>query len=125
MRRTLILPVLVLVLAAMTGQGAQAQTPTVTVTPEHGSQFQSYTLTGSGFTPGTLLNETYISPDGESFTFYFGEFEALIEADADGSFSIIIVPAVDFAGARAGRWQVRFCELDSGRCWTVEIDISV
>jgi hypothetical protein len=105
-------------------RSARAQSPTVSVTPARGSQFDTFTFTGSGFTPGTELTETYISPEGEEFTFFIGDQPAVVVAGPDGRFSVAVRPGIDFEGARAGRWLVAFCIVGSTDCWEGTIDIA-
>ena len=102
----------------------RAQSPTVSVTPARGSQFDTFTFTGSGFAPGTELTETYISPEGEEFTFFIGGQPAVVVAGPNGRFSVAVRPSTDFDGARAGRWTVAFCIVGTDDCWEGTIDIA-
>jgi hypothetical protein len=113
-----------LILATQVQPSVHAQTPSITVTPASGSQFDVFTFVGSGFVPGTELEETYISPDGEVFTFYIGGEPAIVFVGADGSFSVEVRPNVDFQGAREGRWTVSFCIVGGSDCWVGTIDIA-
>lgn len=115
------------VLAALlwTGHAAAArQTPTVTISPVRGSQFQSFTATGTGFVPGTELETWWRSPDDEWFTTYLDDKPAITKVEADGTFKVVIVPAIDFAGARAGTWKLYVCIAGDDECWTAEFSVS-
>jgi hypothetical protein len=103
---------------------ARAQTPSVTVMPRSGNQFQSFTFVGTGFTEGTKLHATYTSPDGEEFPYNVDGRQGIITAGSSGGFTVTVVPAVDFAGARTGRWTAIFCTTDDTGCWTVEFTVS-
>jgi hypothetical protein len=112
-----VLPVLLVV-------GAHAQSPTLTVTPSNGNQFQTFTIAGEGFTPGAAYAVTFLSPDGEEFGYYTSDGSGNVTADSGGQFTVTIVPAVDFAGARAGRWTVYACTSDYTTCWSREFVVS-
>lgn len=96
---------------------AGAQTPTLTVTPESASQFQSVTVAGRDFAPFTPLVLTFFSPAEEEIVYTTGPGPASVTTNRDGRFSVAIVPALDFAGAQAGRWRARVCILDTFDCW--------
>lgn len=114
---------LMLVLSALEAW-AGAQMPAVTVMPRSGNQFQSFTFVGTGFMPGVELHAWYTSPDMEEFPYAIDGEHGVITADARGSFTVTVVPAVDFAGARSGRWTATFCITESTACWKVEFSVS-
>ena|SRR5581483_1276371 len=109
---------------AIGGRALAAQSPTVTVSPVNGNQFQSFAVTGTGFTPGTALEAWWQSPDGEWFTTYSSDGPAVTVVPASGTVRIVVVPAVDFAGARAGKWSVYLCISGSTDCWSAEFTVS-
>jgi len=104
----------VLILGA-TAVGAQA--PKLSVLPGSASQFQTLTLTGENFAPGAALWVTFVSPSGEEILYTGSDGPASVVVERDGRFTLSVVPAVDFAGARAGRWRVTACTFDSSECW--------
>ncbi len=127
MRRILaVLAIVALGVVAVTARGApaHAQTPRITVTPTSGSQFDTFVFRGSGFAPGTELEERYTSPDGDVYTFFINGEQAVVVAGDDGGFQVEVHPSVDFDGARAGRWSVSFCIVGGGDCWVGAIDIA-
>jgi hypothetical protein len=93
-----------------------AQTPKLLVVPGSASQFQTLTVSGEGFSPGASLWVTFYSPTGEEIPYWSDGLASLI-VERDGRFTLAVVPAVDFAGARAGRWRVAVCALDWSECW--------
>ncbi len=103
---------------------ARAAAPSVTVLPGNGGQFQPFTVAGTGFTPLAALSATFTSPDAEEFPYYPSADTRFVSTDADGRVTITVVPAVDFAGARAGLWRVSLCSPDSGECWSAEFTVS-
>ena len=123
-RRMLALALAMAMLAsAVAAAGAAAQSPAITVAPAAGSQFLSFTVTGSGFTPGLALWVSFVSPDGDEVVYSDGRTPPVVTAGADGRFSVTIVPAVDFAGLRAGRWTAWVCSTESGECWSREFTV--
>ncbi len=125
MSRTMVALIVATVALLAAVMQAGAQSPTVTVMPRSGNQFQSFTFVGSGFTEGTKLHATYTAPDGEEFPYNVGGERGVITVSAGGGFTVTIVPAVDFAGARTGRWSATFCTTDdTAACWTVEFTVS-
>ena len=109
---------------ALSTATSEAQSPSIVVAPASGTQDDIFTFIGAGFVPGTVLDETYISPDGEQYTFYIGEDPAVIVADDGGGFTVTVYPRQDFAGARAGVWRVFFCISGTAECWYGDIEIS-
>lgn len=124
MRRAILAPVLAAVATLVVITAAPAATPSVAVLPGSGGQFQPFTVTGTGFTPLSALTATFVSPDAEEFPYYPSADTRVVVADGDGRVTITVVPAVDFAGARAGRWRVSLCSPDSGECWSAEFTVS-
>lgn len=127
MKRILaVLAIVVVGLVAVAGQGTDtyAQMPRVTATPGSGTQFDTFVFQGAGFAPGMELEERYTSPDGEVFTFYIGSDPAVVVVGDDGTFTVEVHPAVDFQGAREGRWTVSFCVVGGVDCWVGTIDIA-
>ncbi len=124
MRRMIISLALAAALIAVGIPAVHGQGPSVSVAPSGGSQFQSFTFTGSGFVPGAILTATFLSPDGEEFAYYTGFEPAATTAGADGAFTVTVVPAVDFAGGRAGRWRASFCTAMAAECWSREFTVS-
>jgi hypothetical protein len=120
-RTALIVAVAALTLLVM-AERAKAQS--VVVMPRSGSQFQSFTFIGSGFMPEAELEAVFTSPDGEDFPYYVDGDRSVITASSRGSFRVTVVPAVDFAGARPGRWTATFCLTDSSSCWKVSFTVS-
>jgi hypothetical protein len=104
--------------------GVHAQTAAITVTPGGGNQFQTFTVAGTAFTPGTALTVTFVSPDGEDFPYLALDGSNVVLVAGDGTFSVTVVPAVDFAGARAGKWTARVCTADALTCWTQDFTVS-
>ena len=114
---------LAMLAGAVTAAGAAVQSPVITVAPAAGSQFLSFAVTGSGFTPGLALWVSFVSPDGDEVVYSDGRTPPVVTVGADGRFSVTIVPAVDFAGLRAGRWTVWVCGAESGECWSHEFRV--
>lgn len=104
---------------------AWAQTPTITVTPDSGNQDETFTINGSGFVPGTELEEAYFAPDGARYTHRLNGERTVVVTGADGAFSVSVHPAVDFQGALAGAWTIEFCIRDTSTCWVGVINISL
>jgi hypothetical protein len=124
-RTSLILAlVLALTVAGIATVEARTQVPSLTVTPTGGNQFQTFTVVGMDFVPGTVLSGTFLSPDGEEFPYSTGSGPATITVPISGGFSVTLVPAVDFAGSRAGLWSVSFCSVESGECWRRDFTVS-
>lgn len=114
-----------------TGHAAAARqtpTPSVTIAPMQGSQFQSFAATGKDFVPGTALETWWRSPDDEWFTTYVNDAPAVTTVETDGTFRVVVVPAIDFAGARAGKWTLYVCisgvVAEHGDCWTAEFTVT-
>ena len=124
MRRNVLSLVVAAAWFAVAVVAAHGQAPTLTVTPTAGNQFQSFTFAGSGFLPGATLTASFISPDGEEFAYYVGLEPGVITAGLDGGFSVTVMPAVDFAGGRAGPWRASFCSTTSLECWRTEFAVS-
>lgn len=93
-----------------------AQTPRLSVVPGSANQFQTLTVNGEDFSPGAALWVTFYSPTGEEIP-YWADGPASIIVERDGRFTLPVVPALDFAGARAGRWRVSVCSFDWSDCW--------
>ena len=104
--------------------GAQGPGAGFVVTPAAGTQDVTFVVEGAGFAPDTALEESYVSPDGEQFVYLIDGAPAVVPTDGAGRFVVSVLPARDFAGARAGRWQVRFCATGGDPCWVAEIDIA-
>jgi hypothetical protein len=115
-RLTLALTIVGVVMLATAG-AAHAQPPKLSVVPASANQFQSLTLTGEDFTPGAALWVTFISPTYEEIRYASGNGAASVVVESDGRFTLSVVPAVDFAGARAGHWRVAVCTYDETECW--------
>ena len=125
MRRFIVLLAAVLTATvALSTTPGEAQSPSIVVAPVSGTQDDIFTFTGAGFVPGTTIEETYISPDGEQFTFYIEGVPAVIVVGDDGGFIVTVYPRRDFAGARAGVWRVLFCISGTAECWYGDIEIS-
>lgn len=130
-RRIIVLVALVAMLAlgglrAGTRPLLAQSSPSVTVSPSSGSQYDTFTFTGTGFAPGANLSEVYTDPSGQQYTFYVAgtTTPTVIVADGDGNWQVTVTPATDFSGAYAGIWTVAFCD-DSGNCFSGTITISV
>jgi hypothetical protein len=119
MRRLLTSLLVGILVFVTTGRATHALAPSITVTPVSGNQFQTYTISGSGFTPGMYLDATFTSPDGDDFW-----TEAAVSTGPAGGFTLTIMPAVDFAGSSAGQWQVTFCVTGGGDCWSATFNVS-
>ena len=116
--RPLILALALVGAVLLLGPGTiRADAPSVTVLPSSASQFQTVTVTGTGFVPRTPLWVTFVSPADEEIVYWSGSGSASVTTGADGRFSVSIVPAVDFAGAQAGLWRVSVCTTEAGECW--------
>ena len=118
MHRALIALALTFALLVALGGRADAQAPSISVTPGSGNQFQTFIVSGSGFGAWTELWIWFTSPDGEEIAYYPSDSGASVTTDRDGRFRITVMPAVDFAGARAGRWSVNVCHAETWECWT-------
>ena len=90
-----------------------------------GSQNDTFTITGAGFTPGQGVAELYVSPAGETFTRYINGDRAVVVVGDDGTFTVSLVPSADFSGASAGDWYVRLCAEDTGVCYQITITINL
>jgi hypothetical protein len=89
----------------------------LSVTPDTGSISQDFTINGSGFAPGTALDDSYIGPDGNTWV-YSGPPLAL---NPDGSFSEVINIATDFQGnPPSGRWTAQYCYTGTTDCFVVD-----
>ena len=124
MRRALLMLAVALAALAALSSGARARSPSVSVIPDYGNQFQTFTFVGNGFTPEAVLDQFYYSPDWEEFRPYQGDSPAAVIVDPDGTFRVTVVPAVDFAGGRAGNWHAYFCLSGTADCWEVEFVIA-
>ena len=118
MHRALIALALTFALLVALGGRADAQAPSISVTPGSGNRFQTFIVSGSGFAAGTDLWLWFTSPDGEEIVYTTGDGPASVTTGRDGRFRITVMPAVDFAGARAGRWSVNVCHAETWDCWT-------
>ena len=98
----------------------------VYVNPAAGSQSDSFTFSGAGFPPGTRLDPTFTSPDGQQFELKTSKGKpAIWQVDATGIFSFDLLPAQDFAGGTAGTWTVSFCIEGTTDCWEGTFDIAL
>ena len=97
----------------------------VYITPASGNQNDAFTITGSGFVPGQGVAELYVSPAGETFTRYIDGNRAVVVVGDDGTFTVYLVPSVDFAGATAGDWIIKLCTEDTGECYQATITINL
>ena len=113
MHRALIAFSIAVALLIAVSQRADARAPSISVTPGSGNQFQTFTVSGSGFAARTDLWLWFTSPDGEEIVYTTEESTASITTNREGRFSITVMPAVDFAGARAGRWSVSVCHAET------------
>lgn len=102
---------------------AAVQAPAVTVSPVRGSQFQSFAAAGTNFAPGAELETWWRSPDDQWFTTFVDDRPAITKVEQDGTFKVVVVPAIDFAGARAGTWTLYVCVSGGEECWTAEFTV--
>jgi len=116
-----------LVALAVTGFALAAIVPTaraeeLAVAPGAGSQNDTFVFSGRGFRPGAQLEETYTAPNGTEFTTLASGLTPVVTVAADGTFSVSIVPARDFASIPFGVWEAEFC-YDEDTCWDVGFTI--
>ena len=116
MRRLIVALALVGAVLLVGTSAVHAQAPKLSVVPGSANQFQTLTVSGESFSPGAALWVTFYSPSGEEIS-YWSDGPASIVVERDGRFTLSIVPAVDFAGSRAGRWRVSVCTFDWSECW--------
>jgi hypothetical protein len=96
---------------------------TVVVEPSEGWTTDAFTVRGCGFPPGTEIEDSYISPDGEIFEFFVSGEPTILVADEDGCVLDTVIPADDFVGVRDGQWHFWFCVGGTTNCWVAEITI--
>ena len=123
MHRSLIALALAWALALGVGGRPEAEAPSINVRPGSGNQFETSIVSGSGFAAGTDLWLWFTSPDGEEIVYTTGVSAASVTTGRDGRFRITVMPAVDFAGARAGRWSVNVCHAETWDCWTRQFTV--
>ena len=123
MRRLIVALALVGAVLFIGTTAVHAQAPKLSVVPGSANQFQTLTVTGESFSPGAALWVTFYSPTGEEIP-YWADGPASIFVERDGRFTVSVVPAVDFAGARAGRWRVSVCAFDWSECWEATFRVS-
>src|SRR6476661_3861113 len=97
---------------------AHADDPTVTVSPASGSQDLTFVFTGSGFTPGSIVQATFTSPDGTDVSFYFPGTTVpyFVTVDDSGSFTFTVQPSTELAGHQSGVWTAKLCISDGNGC---------
>jgi hypothetical protein len=113
--------------------GVQATTPVhaadpvVSVTPSSGSQDLTFVFTGTGFTPGSIVQATFTSPDGTDVTFYFAGTTTpyFVTTADDGTWTFTLQPATDLAGHQAGVWTAKLCISDGSGCYTGTFEITL
>jgi hypothetical protein len=116
---------LLVAVVAVAGQGATAgaQAPSIYVSPGAGTEFDTFVFEGYGFAPYVELEEHFIAPNGELWSFFDGSTQLVVVTDENGSFRVTVLPNTDFAGAPFGRWEARFRPVGSPDYWSVTFDI--
>jgi hypothetical protein len=102
---------------------APAFAQTVLIDPSEGISTDVFTVQGCGFAPGTAIEDSYISPDGEIFEVFQNGEPTILVADEDGCVLDTVIPAEDFVGSREGIWQFWFCVGGTSTCWVTDITI--
>jgi hypothetical protein len=92
----------------------------ISVDKTSGSVNDTFVFTGAGFTPGTQFVGKYVPPSGKEYP-----MPDVIQADANGAFTVNFVPASTPAGDSGvnGTWMVSFCMGPEQPCWSIPIDV--
>lgn len=89
--------------------GAAGSAPVISVSRVVGTQYEYFGFAGYNLTPGNRLHITFVSPEGDEYTWY-SDADGLEgeRVDRYGTFAITIHPVDDFAGGSFGVWEARF-----------------
>lgn len=116
----------VLSAAVFTGAAAvQASDEHVELTPAVATLQTRLVFTGSGYAPGLTISARFFPPDGAERRIRTPEGAEIVwPVQADGTFSMDLVPAQRFPGAAAGRWRALFCAFGATTCQQIEFDLA-
>ena len=111
--------------AALLGEAsAQVSSERVVATPGEGTLQTRFHFAGSGFAPGRTVSVRVYCPDGSERRFINEEGAELVWlVDANGTFTLDLVPGQRFPGCGLGHWRTLFCSQNSPTCQLVEIDV--
>ncbi len=96
--------------------------PSVGIVPAAGSQIETFTVSGSGLTPGMALDINFSSPEGTVFT--TAALNQVVVVDGDGNFAFPFVPTMEFTGASLGTWTAQVCVSGTDGCVQGGFDIN-
>jgi hypothetical protein len=125
MRKFIAIVTLALAACCVVPAAVASADSSIVVTPGSGTQDDTFTFVGSGFAPGQQLSELFVSPEGTQYTYQINGENAVLVASDEGTFATSVFPRNDFAGSSAGDWIVRFCEVDTGNCYSTTITIAL
>ena len=123
--RILLFAIVIAAIVSVLSAGATSAAPAVSVDRTTGSASDTYTFSGTGFEPGTVLKGKYVAPNGREYGFTEGYGEKSFIAGADGSWQYSFTPASSpYGGATAGTWTMTFClAQDAATCWSSEFKV--
>src|SRR5262249_2159580 len=79
------------------------------VTPAHGNQYDRFVFEGYGFVPGDTVTVIFTAPNGVRYRLYDeNDEEITLVVQADGSFTLTLLPVEAFQGAPFGTWEAAF-----------------
>jgi hypothetical protein len=94
----------------------------VSASPEAGTIDTSFTVTGSGFAPGSLIDETFTDPAGALWQFSdWNTFN--VENDGNFAFTYNLGKTGEAALLPAGRWIVSYCYDGTDSCSAIDFVI--
>jgi hypothetical protein len=90
----------------------------VTVAPARGTIDTSFSIVGSGFAPGSLMDEAFTDPEGAQWQFSdWNMFN--VEDDGTFGFTYNLGQTSDPASLPRGSWTVSYCYDGTNACSTV------
>ncbi len=124
MRRALLALALALAVAGPTAGLVTAEGEMILVTAG-GTLDEAVTFAGSGFVPAAGLSQSLVHPDGTVYKLQKDGVEQVWVVADDGTFTVYLVPNIDFPNLAAGTWYTRFCTEDGASCWEAFLDITM
>ena len=101
---------------------APVQAEEFSVTPLAGSAEEAFVFEGAGFTPGVMLNEAYVAPNGDKYSYFVRGDQAFVQVAEDGAFRVEVLLTRDIPGYLPGLWRAEYC-YPGGECWTVAFEV--
>jgi hypothetical protein len=112
-------PIVAATLLVALAMPAAAQS--VSISPAAGAQSDTFTVGGSGQTPGLALDINFTSPGGTVFS--TAALNQVVVVDGDGNFGFDFVPTSEFQGESLGTWTAQVCVSGTDGCVQGTFDI--